>query len=304
LTRAPFSIWIVPVQFRRVDHGAFAARLIDFAIGLAPEPEMLNNDTQEILPPFVPQFEVELTDGNYNQYLLYSKTEILAVLRSIIQKGALITVHFDEGRYFFLTSMTALQANNTELILDVGSNEEVNARALKADELICTALVDKVKIQFCLEHLRRVEHQRRAAFIGAVPDKLLRLQRREFFRLSTPVINPIRLCTTLGPDARPIDVPLLDISGGGVGLMVSLDLASLLEKGGMLEDCKILLPGEGLLVTLLCVRNMFDVTNRGGLRYVRVGCEFVNLSAARLSAVQRYIIRVERERKARLNGLS
>jgi hypothetical protein len=37
------------------------------------------------------------------------------------------------------------------------------------------------------------------------------------------------------------------------------------------------LPDEGLLVANLCVRNKFDVTTRGGSRYVRVGCEFIAL---------------------------
>lgn len=250
-----------------------------------------------------PVFELEQSD-DYSQYLLHSRTEILAVLRSIIQKGTLITAHFDQGRSFFLTSMIALQPDNTEFILDVGSNEEMNGKALKANKLIFTAVVDKVKTQFSLDRLRRVEYEGRPAFIGALPDTLLRLQRREFFRLATPIANPIRLCTALVPEERAVDVPLVDISGGGVGLMAPLDLAGLLETSRMLENCRIMLPGEGLLVTTLQVRNLFDVVTRGGLRYVRVGCEFVNLPAARLTAVQRYIIHVERERKARLSGLS
>jgi c-di-GMP-binding flagellar brake protein YcgR len=250
-----------------------------------------------------PQFELEQTEA-YSQYLLHSKAEILAVLRSIIQKGALITVHFDQGRSFFLTSLIALLPEDGELILDVGSNKEMNDRAEKAGKLIFTTIVDKVKVQFLLEDLRRTDYQGRPAFSGDVPDKLLRLQRREFFRLSTPVVHPIRLTTTLGPDRRAIDIALLDISGGGVGLMVPLDVAGLLEKGKMLEGCKIMLPGEGLLVSDLCVRNLFDVTTRGGARYMRVGCEFIGLSSARLSAVQRYIIQAERERKVRLDGLT
>lgn len=250
-----------------------------------------------------PVFELELPD-DYSQYLLHSRTEVLAVLRSVVQKGALITAHFDQGRSFFLTSMIALQPDDGELILDVGSNEEMNAKALKAGKLIFTTVVDKVKIQFSLERLRRTDYQGRPAFIGAVPGTLLRLQRREFFRLATPVATPIRLCTTLVPEGRAVDVSLLDISGGGVGLMAPLDLAGLLERGRMLENCRIMLPGEGLLAATLCVRNLFDVTTRGGSRYVRVGCEFVGLPTARLTAVQRYIIHVERERKARLNGLS
>lgn len=256
---------------------------------------MAMNDTS-------PQFELEQTDV-YSQYLLHSKAEILAVLRTIIQKGALVTVHFDHGRSFFLTSMVALRPDDGEIILDLGSNEEMNDKAEKTGTLIFTTTVDKVKIQFLLERLRRMKYQGRAAFSGDIPDKLLRLQRREFFRLSTPVARPIRMVTKL-EGGRAIDVALLDISGGGVGLMVPLDVADLLEKARMLENCKIVLPGEGLLVADLCVRNLFGVTTRGGARYMRVGCEFIGLPAARLSAVQRYIIQVERERKARLNGLS
>jgi hypothetical protein len=45
---------------------------------------MLKNDRQEFMPPTNTQFELEL-DGDYSQYILYSKAEIRAVLRSVIQ---------------------------------------------------------------------------------------------------------------------------------------------------------------------------------------------------------------------------
>lgn len=82
-----------------------------------------------------PRFELDQS-ADYSQFLLYSKSEILAVLRSLIQKGSLITVYFDQGRSFLLTSMIALTNENREFILDIGSNEEMNAKALLADKLI------------------------------------------------------------------------------------------------------------------------------------------------------------------------
>src|ERR1035437_3197653 len=167
----------------------------------------------EELPP---QFELEQSD-NYSQFLLYSKSEILAVLRTLIQKGAMITVHFDQGHSFLLTSMLALSADNGEFILDIGSNEEMNQRALLAKKLIFTTLIDKVKIQFSLNKLSQTQNDGRLAFVGAVPERLLRLQRREFFRLSTPIANRIRIIAMLrraDGSALPIELPLLDISGG------------------------------------------------------------------------------------------
>ena len=252
-----------------------------------------------------PQFELEQAD-DYSQYLLHSKSEIIAVLRSLVQKGALITVYFDQGRSFLLTSMIALNKESERFILDLGSNDEMNRRALLAKKLILTTVVDKVKIQFSVGALSAAQYDGRSAFIGTIPDVLLRLQRREYFRLSTPIASPIKLAATIrraDNSALQVSLALLDISGGGVGLMVATEQALLLERGDTLNDCKLALPDEGLLVTSLCVRNKFDVTTRGGMHYVRVGCEYVGLTSARLSMVQRYITRMERERKARVSGL-
>jgi len=267
---------------------------------------MAETDVQAEAEHLPPQFELEQSD-DYSQYLLYSKSEILAVLRSLIQKGAMITVHFDQGHSFLLTSMIALNADGHELLIDIGSNEEMNEKALQADKLIFTTIVDKVKVQFSLNKLRLTHHEGRPAFLGELPETLLRLQRREYFRLATPITTPIKLCTTISradDSALQIELPLLDISGGGVGLMVTLDQAQLFQKGDTLKDCKMMLSDEGLLIATLCVRNMFDVTTRSGSRFVRVGCEYVGLPAARLTMVQRYITRIERERKARLNGMA
>ena len=256
--------------------------------------------------PAPPVFELEQID-DYSKFLLHSKSEILAVLRSLIQKGSMITVHFDQGRSFLLTSAIALSDDHREFVLDVGSNEDMNRRAQLADKLIFTTVVDKVKVQFSLNKLSPTQHNGRPALLAKVPDTVLRLQRREFFRLSTPLANPVKLCTTITcADASvvPLELPLMDISGGGVGLSATPEQAELLRRGDTLSDCQIALPDEGLLVATICVRSLFDVTSRTGSHFFRVGCEFVGLSPARSTLIQRYITRVERERKARLNGLS
>lgn len=251
-----------------------------------------------------PQLELDHSD-DYSQYLLHSNAEILAVLRNLIGKGAMITVHFDQGQSFLLTSMLALSPDNRQFILDLGSNEEMNRRALRVNKLICTTLIDKVKVQFSLKQLLPTQHEGRAAFLGEVPETLLRLQRREFFRLSTPIANPIRLNVMVrrsDDSAQHVELRLVDISGGGVGLMATPDQAQLFHKGDTLPDSKMMLPNEGLLVATLCVRTLFEVTTRGGARLARLGCEFVALPALRLTMVQRFITRVERERKAQLSG--
>jgi c-di-GMP-binding flagellar brake protein YcgR len=52
------------------------------------------------------------------------------------------------------------------------------------------------------------------------------------------------------------------------------------------------------------VRSVFEMTTRSGSKSQRAGCEFVKLPGPMLTLIQRYIIKVERERKARESGMS
>ena len=252
--------------------------------------------------------DIELDNADeYSRFLLQSRAEILDVLRNLIRKGALITVHFDQGKSFLLTALLAISPDNERIFLDIGSDVEMNRKALAAKRLVLTTVVDKVKVQFGLDALVMLQYEGRPAFSSHLPPSLLRLQRREFFRLSTPIVAPVNMLTTLRlPDGNKlsVDIPLFDISCGGVGLMVEPPLAEFLERGGRLNDCRIMLPEEGLLTVDLLIRNKFDVSTRTGYHFVRIGCEYIDISAQKRGMVQRYIIRIERERKARLSGLA
>jgi len=251
------------------------------------------------------RFEIEQAE-DYGEYLLHSKAEIAAVLRSLIQRRALVSAYLDPGRDFLLTSLLEVDTDSGSVVLDWGRDEKTNRQALLAERVILGALVDKVKVQFILSNLAETSSAGQPAFRAELPSKVLRLQRREYFRLSTPIAKPVKFVTTIkrvDGSTLVAEASLLDISGGGVGLMATPSLSALLPSGMALTDCKMTLPDEGLLVANLCVRNKFDVTTRGGARYVRIGCEFVALPGARMSMVQRYITRIERERKARLSGM-
>jgi c-di-GMP-binding flagellar brake protein YcgR len=258
---------------------------------------MSETETALSLPPL----ELEAADA-YSQYLLHSPTEVAFVLRNAMQKGCMITVYFDMGQHFFLTSLLDVSAKG--IILDYGSDEHTNRLALQANRLICTTRVDKVKVQFPLNGLSLTQHAGRPAFFSPLPETLLRLQRREYFRLSTPIANPI-VCEipALGPEGKPATLPLIDISAGGIGLMVPTSEAERFARDIVFANCLLRLPDEAPIKVDLQVRNSFEITTRSGNRYLRVGCEFVKLPGLHLTLIQRYITRLERERKARASGL-
>lgn len=240
-----------------------------------------------------------ISEEDGKDYTLTARSEILTVLRALIQQGSLMTMHFNQGQDFLLTSVLAL--DDTTLILDAGSNATGNARALASERLICVGQLDKIKVQFALGQLTAVEYQGRPAFRASLPATLQRLQRREYYRLTLPILQPlVCLIPPQHDDGRVAEEELhvLDISGGGVGLLVKNDGLQL-NTDARLNNCRIVLPQVGTLICNLRVRSLYEITLRSGQRHKRAGAQFLDLANAMQQMLQRYILKSERERKLR-----
>lgn len=255
-------------------------------------------------PPAAPVAQAPplLEPSDYAQYLLHAKSEIVFVLRSLIEHVSQITVFFNEGKDLLLTTVIAV--SDDALVIDYGASSEMNRKALLADKLFCVASLKKVRIQFLLRGLTQVTYEGRPAFQAKLPVDLLRLQRREFFRLTMPITRPLK-CAMPTADAsgaaQIIEVNVVDISGGGLAIALpdGVDFVDDQE----FPNCRIELPEVGAVTATVAIRNQFEITLRSGARVRRAGCEFVKLPGPALTLIQRYIIKVERERKARESGM-
>jgi len=157
----------------------------------APEPvgTALNADQSDSSAEAPEAHKELLRTDEYTEYLLHSPLEILSVLRQVAEHGDLVTIYFNSGKDFLLTSLISVGEDGIRL--DHGSNSEMNRRALAAEKLFCITRHAKVKLQFILTGVREDTFDRQKVFAAALPETLLRLQRREFFRLNTPITRPL-----------------------------------------------------------------------------------------------------------------
>jgi c-di-GMP-binding flagellar brake protein YcgR len=241
--------------------------------------------------------------GEYDQFMLRTPAEIRVVLRGLFDRVSQITAFFNEGRDMLITTLAVVADDH--LILDYGPSSEMNSKALLAEKHFCVTMLDKVRIQFILRGFSKVEQDGRAAFRCALPSEVLRLQRREYYRLITPITRPLKCQVTAQmPDDSLYshEAHVFDISGGGLGISAPPEGIPF-DLGMILPDCHLELPEVGNINGTLKVRSLFDMTMRNGLRVRRAGCEFINLPGPMMTLIQRYIIKVERERKAREMGM-
>jgi len=248
-----------------------------------------------------PHFQdVELE--NWHDYEIESRKEIVSLLRGIGEKNQLIRMLIQGESDVCVTSILDVDTQLGTVVLDSSIDQEQNKRILASQGLSFETTLDKVRILFAAERVEATVFEGNPAFKIVVPPTLIRLQRREYYRIATPVTNPVRVVITFPDELGGITTfPLADISCGGIAI---LDNKMLLGDaiGKEYPNCRIDLPEIGQVTTALQVRNSLDLTLLNNKTNRRLGCEFVDIQRSTLAYVQRYITRLERERNARIAG--
>lgn len=258
----------------------------------------------ENLPP--PVFEIDHLD-DYGQFLLSNPQEIAFYLQLLARQHNIVTIYIDAGRLFFLSTILAVDESNKLIFLDPPQTPENAAAVLSARQLTLVTNLDRIKIQIRLSPPKMQEYQGLSTLGTAFPGNMLRLQRREFFRLEPPLSHPIHCKLVVAkPDGstHTLELTLSDISGGGVSLKGATEMTADFPRDALFQDCRLDIPGEGVILVNLRVRKVIEISAHNGQHDLRIGCEFVNLPGTRLAFIERYITRIERERKAHASGLS
>jgi c-di-GMP-binding flagellar brake protein YcgR len=242
-------------------------------------------------------------------YQVHSRREIINLLRAMQERNQLVSMQADGGPDTVVTSILAVDEERNMVVIDRAPGNTVNQRLLASDNISFETRLDSIRILFFTDKVGECLYENLPALYIAIPVSVVRLQRRECYRVPTPVASPLRCTVRIPPDettgapGTTVVVTLKDISGGGVGL---IDEKKLLDntKGRIYKDCRIDLPGGQALVLSLQIRNSHDLTLTTGKAIRKLGCMFIDPPRPMQAAVQRYITKLERERNAKATGMN
>jgi c-di-GMP-binding flagellar brake protein YcgR len=233
------------------------------------------------------------------RYLVHSRLEITAILRSLIEHSALVTVYFGERGEFIVTALLSINPDFEELIFDYGADQTLNARLLESSRLTLMTQLDHIRIQFVANRAEATTFQQAPAFRIRLPDALTRLQRRENYRVKVPLSQPVRCALQLDPEREDstVAIRICDVSGGGIAL---IDFPATLElvPGTVYHGCHIDLRDIGRVTTDIEIVHVMEKVGRNAVRTRHCGCRFRNMPNAMLTLIQRYINKIERDQKA------
>lgn len=237
------------------------------------------------------------SDENLDDFTITFRREIVFYLRQLINEGTQISVMFNEGSDTLLTVLLEVDEENDSLIFDWGGSEDTNRRFLRSEKNYFVARPQGVRNQFATGQAKEVIYNKRRAFAVKLPDKYVRLQRREFFRLTLPITQrPV--CTLTAPDGREMNLETVDIGLGGVGLEAP-SLTIPCELGTVFRDARIDIKNQGVLRLDIKVCYLGEIS-RGNRHAVRLGCHFESQNRTQEHELQKFITHVQREERAKM----
>ena len=232
------------------------------------------------------------------RYVLHDPREIARVLQSLPDAGALISAHIMPGGLPCPTALLEV-AHDGRVLIDGNHVESINQRIASASHLTCVSQLERVRIQFRLQGLERIDNDGRAAFSAPAPESVLKLQRRELYRLQL-VPGPLVTLQVPAEDGAspPLKLRVIDLSGGGLAVSVREEDEARFGQRRLLPGCLLHLPDMAAIPLQLEVAH---VSRRDPLpgATLRAGCRFVGLAPQAEKQLLQYIFRVERQRNAR-----
>lgn len=237
-----------------------------------------------------------------SRYAIWSRSEILHILQSVRDQNVLVNLSTEQTGDVFLSSVIDVDPSGNMLIMDPAQNKAVNDRFVRDQRVMFETTLDQVRVYFKAERVWHCLHKGEAGLCMRIPESVVRLQRRDYFRVRLPATRPV-LCAVPAQGESGINKWLAgvvdDISLGGIAMLFNEGEVAA-AHGMALKGCRFSLPDIGEIEADLEVRNITSIPLKKGGRKTRLGCQFLALSGAVQAKLQRYIIKLECERRAKM----
>lgn len=232
---------------------------------------------------------IQTANEHDGRFLLNNEADIRALLNKLQRRRSRVTGHFENNNNIFSTCL--LEVGKSAVILDDTCDEAISNRILASTQLLFSSICGGAPVSFVSSHIERCIFEGIAAFSIPLPTTVHWIQRREYFRLPTPVIEPA-ICEITLDNGEIARNPLSDISVGGIGMLAQVSSPTL-KQGTRLGSCCVVLPEFGKLTSDIRICNSANITLGNGNLAKRYGCQFIDMPHEEKSQLQHYMSRHE-----------
>jgi flagellar brake protein len=239
--------------------------------------------------------DVEDDDAPIVDFGRRNALEIGVSLRNLANRGDFMTVQYGDAQ--IVTRILDVDVTALTFIFDWGGVPEHNAYVLSAEKLFFSATPEGVRLEFTTATPRQTVFDGRPAFEVSFPNVLYYMQRREYFRVEAPVLDPY-ICSGSLPDGDRFRFEVHDLSLGGIALRTSDERVAEMEVGVVIQDAELHFTTTGkVTVDIKLVSNRETRSSKGDRRFT-LGFKFVSMPGSAENTLQRLITQLEMKRRS------
>lgn len=234
------------------------------------------------------------SDGR-NDGFISNPLEIGGLLRSLAYRLDILTADYAERHT--ITRILDVDIAVRTFIFDWNTDQMDYEAALGADRWIFHATPRGIRVEFSVERVQPIVFEEKPAFQASFPAVLLCRQRREYFRVQTPVLEPY-LCSGSLANGERFRAEIVDLSLSGVALRMTDEHLGNLDTGSIVRGAELHFTGQSpisLDLQFVSYRDLHGIA--GNARFV-VGFKFLSLPGHTENVLQRLIARLELERRS------
>jgi len=221
--------------------------------------------------------------------------EIGVQLRNLMNRGDFLTVQYKGGQ--LVTKILDVDVRERTFTFDWGALAEQNRGLLSAPAGHFHASPDGVRVHFATKTPRETQFEGRPSFESDFPEVLFYMQRREYFRVDGPLLDPY-VCRGRLPDGEGFRFEVQDLSLGGVAMRTCDARVASLVVGTHLLDTELSLGSLGTLSLDLALMSNRAVELPNGTQRYTLGFRFLSLPGSAENTLQRLITQLEMKRRS------
>ena len=231
-----------------------------------------------------------------SEFLIHNKQQIINHLTLLLKQKCLFNLYFGENESF-ITTLLEIDPSKDRILLDYGPKDYLNKKLLNATNIGFRTIFSGIKVAFEGSSIKPTTHRGQAAFSMPIPKDLLWRQRRQFYRVKSPLSKTSHLKLDI-EDQSTVNLTLYDISISGFSVLnESNELAEFLIPGEEFKDCRLILENTAEETISFEIQNIIALNPKKPDKTQKIGCKFTAISPAFESSIQRYMQQIEMENK-------
>ena len=232
-------------------------------------------------------------------FLVRNPEKIISKLSILLKNKCLLTAYFGDNDDSFITTLLDIYIENNYLTFYHGPKEDSIEQLLNSQKITFKTEYLGIKVAFEAIKLAKVQHQGVSIFVIPIPESILWIEARDFYRVKSPVSKSSYCQLTLKEHQDPINLKLHDISLIGFSLLnASSEVSAQMIPDTHFEHCKLILADAGEDTISFKVRRSKYIINPVTLnRMEKIGCKFTRITPEFENTIQRYMQQIERENR-------